>query len=124
MQRPLLCRAEPEEERRDSPGWSGAQGRASWVATASRKLALAERASLCLRHLHLALLHRGERYGLIGLRRFYAGYFRGMPGAARLRADFAGYKEAATVEDRLLSMGAVADPGLPALRVAGKAAAA
>ena len=74
--------------------------------------------------LHLALLHRGERYGLIGLRRFYAGYFRGMPGAARLRADFAGYKEAATVEDRLLSMGAVADPGLPALRVAGKAAAA
>ena len=85
---------------------------------------LAERASLCLRHLHLALLHRGERYGLIGLRRFYAGYFRGMPGAARLRADFAGYKEAATVEDRLLSMGAVADPGLPALRVAGKAAAA
>ena len=78
---------------------------------------LAERATLCLRHLHLSLAHRGERQGLVGMRRFYSGYFKGMPGAARLRGDFARYKGVAQIEDRLASIGARADADLGALTV-------
>ena len=62
---------------------------------------LKERAELCLRHLQLSLEHKGERQSLIGMRRHYAGYFRGMPGAAQLRAELASYKEVVQVWERL-----------------------
>ena len=54
---------------------------------------LKERAELCIKHLRLAVEHDGEKYALIGLRRHYAGYFRGLRGAAQLRAALAGYRE-------------------------------
>ena len=54
---------------------------------------LKERAELCIKHLRLAVEHDGGKYALIGLRRHYAGYFRGLRGAAQLRAALAGYRE-------------------------------
>lgn len=65
---------------------------------------LRERADLCLEHLRLAVEHSGEQYGLIGLRRHYAGYFRGLRHAARLRAELADFKELEPLTDRLLEL--------------------
>ena len=62
---------------------------------------LKERAELCIKHVNLALEHDGERYVLIGMRRHYAGYVRGLRGASRLRAELAGYRELAPLMDRL-----------------------
>ena len=85
---------------------------------------LAERATLCMRHLHLALEHRGERQALVGMRRFYSGYFKGVSGASRLRGEFARYQHVDQVEGRLLAMGATAAPRLAEHPVVGGAAAA
>ena len=52
-----------------------------------------ERAELCIKHLHLAVEHDGAKYALIGMRRHYAGYFRGVRGASQLRAELSSYKE-------------------------------
>ena len=60
-----------------------------------------QRAELCLRHLHLSVGHHGEPYGVISLRRHFAGYFRGLRGAARLRDELGGIKSAVELEDRL-----------------------
>ena len=65
---------------------------------------LRERADLCLEHLRLAVEHSGEPYGLIGLRRHYAGYFRGLPNAARLRGELADFKELEPLRARLLEL--------------------
>ena len=54
---------------------------------------LKERAELCIKHVRLAIEHDGGKYALIGMRRHYAGYFRGLRGASQLRAALAGYKE-------------------------------
>ena len=62
---------------------------------------LKERAELCLQHLRLALEYRGERQALIGMRRHYAGYFRGMPGAAQLRGELCRYRDLAQLQERL-----------------------
>lgn len=60
-----------------------------------------ERAALCLQHLRLNVEHYGERYGLIGMRRHYSGYFRGLRGAARIRAELTQMRELPALEDRL-----------------------
>jgi len=65
---------------------------------------LEERVDLCLEHLRLAVEHGGEGYALVGLRRHYAGYFRGRRGAARLRAELSGYRELEPLRERLLEL--------------------
>ena len=62
---------------------------------------LRERAELCLNHLELAVEHEGERAALVSMRRHYAGYFRGLRGASRLRAELAQYRGLAHLRDRL-----------------------
>ena len=62
---------------------------------------LKERAELCLKHLELCVEHGPERYALIGMRRHYAGYFRGLRGASQLRAELNNYKELAPLAERL-----------------------
>jgi nifR3 family TIM-barrel protein len=44
-----------------------------------------ERISVITRHLKMKCEWLGERKGLLEMRRMYAGYFRGLPGSARLR---------------------------------------
>lgn len=62
---------------------------------------LKERAELCMRHLQLCLDHDPERHALIGMRRHYGGYFRGLRGASQLRAELNGYKELGPLVERL-----------------------
>lgn len=71
---------------------------------------LAERVGLCERHLDLALAHHGERYGLISLRRHFAGYFRGMKGAAALRQELSREKDVSRLRDRLTELAAEPEP--------------
>ncbi|MBI2504881.1 MAG: tRNA dihydrouridine synthase DusB [Candidatus Latescibacteria bacterium] len=75
---------------------------------------LAERASLCLEHLRLAVARKGPSAALAGLRRHYAGYFRGLPGAAALRAELGALKEFPQVEERLRVLAAQTDSLLAA----------
>ena len=60
-----------------------------------------ERAELCRHHLRLSIEHSGARYGIISMRRHYAGYFRGVRGAAQLRGELCAIRELAPLEDRL-----------------------
>ena len=62
---------------------------------------LDERVRLCRHHLDLAVAHHGERFGVIALRRHLAGYFRGLRGAARLRAELAACRDPAELANRL-----------------------
>ncbi|MBT3341651.1 MAG: tRNA dihydrouridine synthase DusB [Gemmatimonadetes bacterium] len=71
---------------------------------------LAERVALCERHLDLALEHHGERYGLLSVRRSFAGYFRGMPGAAALRQELSQEKDVARVRQRLAELASQPEP--------------
>ena len=65
---------------------------------------LKERADLCIRHLQLCMEHDAERYALLGMRRHYSGYFRGLRGASQLRAELNAYKELNPLMDRLLEL--------------------
>lgn len=63
-----------------------------------------ERTELCLKHLRLAVEHGGQREALVGMRRHYPGYFRGLRGAAQLRAELTRYKELAPLLERLAEL--------------------
>ena len=69
---------------------------------------LQERARLCLRHLDLAVEHLGTRAAIVGLRRHYAGYFRGLHGAGQLRAELAGCRELDPLRARIRQLGETA----------------
>ncbi len=65
-----------------------------------------QRAELCLRHLRLSVERSDEREALIGLRRHYAGYFRELRGAARLRAELSACRSVPELEARLRELAA------------------
>jgi tRNA-dihydrouridine synthase B len=44
-------------------------------------------------HLRLSVEYKGERKGVIEFRKHYAGYLRGKPGVAKLRAELMHYTE-------------------------------
>ena len=46
-----------------------------------------ERIALCIRHLRDSAEEKGERRGTIEFRKYYAGYLKGMPRAAKLRSE-------------------------------------
>lgn len=56
----------------------------------------------CLKHLKLAVKVKGEKRGVLEHRKFYAGYQRGMYGAARIRSELIKLTEYTPVEDALL----------------------
>ncbi|MGB5289441.1 MAG: tRNA-dihydrouridine synthase, partial [Ignavibacteriaceae bacterium] len=60
------------------------------------------RIKTCLKHLKLAVKVKGERRGVLEHRKFYAGYQRGMYGAARIRSELMKLTEYNPVEDALL----------------------
>jgi tRNA-dihydrouridine synthase B len=60
------------------------------------------RIQTCLKHLKLAVKVKGEKRGVLEHRKFYAGYQRGMYGAARIRAELMKLTEYNPVEDALL----------------------
>lgn len=62
---------------------------------------LEERLDCCLQHLQLSVQHKGERKGVIEFRKYYAGYLKGQPRVAKLRADIMTLTEVAPVIERL-----------------------
>jgi len=60
------------------------------------------RIKTCLKHLKLAVKVKGEKRGVLEHRKFYAGYQRGMYGAARIRSELMKLTEYKPVEDALL----------------------
>jgi tRNA-dihydrouridine synthase B len=46
-----------------------------------------ERIDLCIEHLRLSVAQKGIRQGVIPFRKHYAGYLKGIPNVARLRAE-------------------------------------
>jgi tRNA-dihydrouridine synthase B len=60
------------------------------------------RIKTCLKHLKLAVQVKGEKRGVLEHRKFYAGYQRGMYGAARIRSELMKLTEYSPVEDALL----------------------
>jgi tRNA-dihydrouridine synthase B len=62
---------------------------------------LEERVSLLKEHLRLAVEHKGERIGVIELRKHYAGFLRGMPHVSKIRMELMQFTEAAPIFDHL-----------------------
>jgi tRNA-dihydrouridine synthase B len=63
--------------------------------------ALTERIELCLEHLDHFIRRKGEAVGVVRFRKYYAGYLRGFPDAAKLRAELMSYTQLEPVAARL-----------------------
>lgn len=72
-----------------------------------------ERVACCLHHLDLAVEHLGPRAAIVGMRRHYSGYFRGLHGAAQLRAELGGLRELDPLRSRIVALADEADLGDP-----------
>ena len=62
---------------------------------------ITERVELLKEHLRLAVQYKGERTGVIELRKHYAGFLRGMPHVSKIRMELMQYTEAAPIFDHL-----------------------
>ena len=62
---------------------------------------LEERVGLLKEHLRLAVEYKGERVGVIELRKHYAGFLRGLPHVSKIRSELMQLTEASAVLDHL-----------------------
>jgi tRNA-dihydrouridine synthase B len=60
-----------------------------------------QRIQLCIDHLNLSVEYKGERKGVIEMRKHYSGYLRGMKHVSRVRAELMQLTEHEPVVDRL-----------------------
>jgi tRNA-dihydrouridine synthase B len=60
-----------------------------------------ERVTLLKEHLRLAVEHKGERTGVIELRKHYSGFLRGMPYVSKVRNELMQYTEAGPILEHL-----------------------
>lgn len=60
-----------------------------------------ERVDLLKEHLRLSVAYKGERAGVIELRKHYAGFLRGMPHVSKIRMELMQFTEAAPILDHL-----------------------
>ena len=60
-----------------------------------------ERVDLLREHLRLSVEHKGERAGVIELRKHYSGFLRGLPHVSRIRMELMQFTEAAPIFDHL-----------------------
>lgn len=65
---------------------------------------LPERIAVSLAHLKLAIEKKGERKGIIEMRKHYAGYFRGLPGFKKVRMEMLSRQSFNEIEEILLSL--------------------
>ena len=71
---------------------------------------LHSRIETCLRHLRLTLEYKfPERRAVMEFRKYYAGYLRGLPNIAKVRAELMQFNEVAPIESRLLRLEAELD---------------
>lgn len=73
-----------------------------------------ERVDLLREHLRLAVEHKGERVGVIELRKHYAGFLRGMPHVSKIRMELMQFTEAQPILDHLTRFLEFYSPGAPA----------
>lgn len=64
---------------------------------------LAERITVSLEHLRMAIVKKGEHKGIIEMRKHYAGYFKGLPGFKKVRMQILTRNTYKEVEDILLN---------------------
>jgi len=60
-----------------------------------------ERVALLKEHLRLAVEHKGERTGVIELRKHYSGFLRGMPHVSKVRNELMQFTEAGPILEHL-----------------------
>jgi tRNA-dihydrouridine synthase B len=60
-----------------------------------------QRIELCKAHIDLSVRFKGERRGIIEMRKHYSGYLRGMHGASKVRAELMQHAEREPVIERL-----------------------
>ncbi|HTY57687.1 MAG TPA: tRNA dihydrouridine synthase DusB [Bacteroidota bacterium] len=60
-----------------------------------------ERVELLREHLRLSVEYKGERAGVIELRKHYSGFLRGLPHVSRIRMELMQFTEAAPILDHL-----------------------
>jgi tRNA-dihydrouridine synthase B len=60
-----------------------------------------ERVALLKEHLRLSVDYKGERAGVIELRKHYAGFLRGLPHVSKIRMELMQFTEAAPILDHL-----------------------
>ncbi len=74
-----------------------------YLATGERlpRPTVLERTEVCLKHLKGSVAIRGEVRGTQNFRKYYAGYFKSLPGVAKLRSELMAFVEVAPIEDRL-----------------------
>lgn len=62
---------------------------------------IAERVALLKEHLQLSVAYKGERAGVIELRKHYSGFLRGMPHVAKIRNELMQFTEAGPILEHL-----------------------
>ncbi|HIJ66405.1 MAG TPA: tRNA dihydrouridine synthase DusB [Candidatus Hydrogenedentes bacterium] len=74
-----------------------------YLATGERlpEPTLAERIDMCLRHLKAEAEYKGERRAVLEHRKHYAGYLKGQPNIAKLRAELMQFSNVGPIEARL-----------------------
>ncbi len=65
---------------------------------------LQERIGVSLSHLKLAIEKKGERKGIIEMRKHYAGYFKGLPGFKKVRMDILTRQGFREIEELLMNL--------------------
>lgn len=75
---------------------------------------LEERVDLLKKHLHLAVEHKGERTGVIELRKHYSGFLRGLPHVSKIRTELMQFTEAEPILQHLTAFMEYYSPGAPA----------
>ena len=67
-----------------------------------KHVSIEERVAVCIEHLKLSVEYKGERTGVLEMRKHYSGYLRGLPNIAKLRAELMTYSTAGPVVERLI----------------------
>lgn len=65
---------------------------------------LTERVNVCLRHLHYSISWKGEKLGLLEMRRHYAPYLKGLPNIKEYRNRLVQTNSVAEIEDVLATL--------------------
>jgi len=72
---------------------------------------LQDRVDLLREHLRLSVEYKGERAGVIELRKHYAGFLRGMPHVSKIRMELMQFTEAAPILEHLTRFLELYSPG-------------
>jgi tRNA-dihydrouridine synthase B len=60
-----------------------------------------ERVRVLLEHLGLSIEHKGEQRAVIEFRKYYAGYLRNLPNAAKIRSELMHFSESGPIEEHI-----------------------